>query len=62
MIHVLVVVTVFSTTSGISTYTAFQEFTNSAACEQARAGIVDGIDRMKGTIGRHVFADCYPKG
>ena len=58
---VLIVITVFSTSAGVSTQTAFQQFTTQSACERARDGVTNGIDHMKGTLGRDVFAACYPK-
>ncbi|MCP5155147.1 MAG: hypothetical protein H6983_13330 [Ectothiorhodospiraceae bacterium] len=62
MSWVLVVITVFTTSSGVSTETRFHDFATSAACEAAAAGISAGVGGMKGTIGRDVFTACYPKG
>lgn len=62
MIYVLVVITVFSTSAGVSTNTRFQGFHTRAACETARKGIEGGVTNMKGNVGREVFTACYPSG
>ena len=62
MSYVLVMVTVLYSSAGIMSDTRFQEFANESACETARAGVERGVVDMKGTVGREVFAACYPKG
>lgn len=61
MIYVLVVVTVFTASGSVATQTRFHEFSSHAACEVARVGIGKGVLQMKGTMGRELFAACYPK-
>ena len=62
MKYVLVLITVFSTQSGVDSKTAFQEFASREACEHAAEAIRKGIDEMKGTLGRDVVAQCHPLG
>lgn len=59
--YVLIVVTVLFSGAGIASDTRFHEFASAQACETARAGVVQGLTNMKGTIGREVFAACYPQ-
>ena len=59
--HVLIMVVVFSSDSGVSTDPRSFEFDSEQACETARAGLASGIDELKGTLGREVFAACYAK-
>lgn len=62
MKFVLVVITVFSSTSGLDSETAFQEFATEAACEQAAEAIRRGVNGVSGTLGREVVAQCHPLG
>ena len=61
MIHVLMIVTVMTTSTGVATNTRFQEFSSLQTCEVARDGAIRGIAAIKGTLGRDVFAECYKK-
>ncbi|MEM7405761.1 MAG: hypothetical protein AAF458_10745 [Pseudomonadota bacterium] len=61
-IYILVVITIITSSTGVATDTRFQEFDNRPACEAARDGIVAGVNRIKGTVGRDVYAACYAKG
>ena len=62
MVHVLVVITIFTTAQGIATQTRFHEFGSRAACVTARDGVRDGIADIKGQMGREVYAECFEKG
>ena len=62
MIHVLIVITVFTSTSGVTSNTRFQEFNTLAACERARDGVESWARDLKGPLSRNIFAACYPKG
>ena len=62
MSYILVIVTVVFSGGGIASDTRFQEFANENACETGRAGLEQGLLSMKGTMGREVFAACYPRG
>ena len=62
MSYVLVMVTVLYSGMGVASDTRFQEFATENACETARAGVERGLLNLKGTIGREIFAACYPKG
>ncbi|MFQ5785389.1 MAG: hypothetical protein ACE5H8_11290 [Alphaproteobacteria bacterium] len=62
MTYVLVVITVFVMTGSVSSESRFQEFDSKAACETAKAGIGAWIDGLGGSLGRHFFVACYPKG
>ncbi len=59
--HVLVLTTVISSSTGITTDARFQEITSRETCEAARDGIQSVVAGLKGTIGREVFAECFPK-
>ena len=61
LIYVLVVVTVFTSSAGLATDTRFHEFDSKSACNVARDGIVAGIDKLHGTLGRTVYAHCFAK-
>ena len=52
MKYVLVLITVFSTASGVDGETAFQEFDSREACERAAQAVRNGVNAMQGTIGR----------
>lgn len=60
-IHILIVITVLTSSSGIASDTRFAEFSSKAACDAARDGISAGVQALDGTLGRDVFAACYPK-
>lgn len=62
MKFVLVVITVFSSSGGLDSETAFQEFATLAACERAATGIREGVDGVSGTLGREVIAQCHALG
>ncbi len=62
MTHVLVLITVFSSSAGLHSQTAFQEFASLAACEQAAEGIRRGVAAVSGTLGREVIAQCHALG
>ena len=62
MVHVLIVITVFTSTSGVTSDTRFQEFNTHAACESARADVESWARDLKGPLSRQIFARCYPKG
>lgn len=62
MSYVLVMVTVLYSSTGVASDTTFQEFASESACETARDGVERGLIKMKGTIGREIFAACYPTG
>tara|TARA_B100000029_G_scaffold502827_2_gene578754 strand:- start:1028 stop:1216 length:189 start_codon:yes stop_codon:yes gene_type:complete len=59
--HVLIMVVVFSSATGVATDSRSFEFDTEQACETARAGLVSGVDELKGTLGREVFVACYAK-
>ena len=61
MSYLLVVITVLYTGGGVTSDTTFQEFLTESACKKAQVGIEQGVLTMKGTVGREVFAECYPK-
>lgn len=62
MAHVLLIITIFTTSQGIASDTRFHEFANQGACEAARADVVRGVSGIEGQIGRDVYAACYAKG
>ncbi len=62
MTHVLVLITVFTSASGVHSQTAFKEFADREACEQAAAAIRQGVVGVSGTLGREVIAQCHPLG
>ena len=62
MTHVLVLITVFSSSSGLVSNTAFQEFASLKACERAAERIRQDVDRVSGTLGREVIAQCHELG
>ena len=59
--HVLVLIAIITSSTGVTTDARFQEFSSLATCEAARDGIKAGVAAIKGTLGREVFAECYPK-
>ena len=59
--HVLILITVITSSTGVTTDSRFQEFSSRATCEAARDGIQRGVAAIKGTLGRDVFAECYLK-
>ena len=61
MSYVLVIVVVFSSAAGVATDTRTVEFDNEAACQRAQTGVEQGVLNIKGTLGRQLFVDCYPK-
>ena len=61
MTHVLVLITIFSSSAGLHSQTGFQEFETRAACEQAARSVRDAISGMKGVVGRDVVAQCHAK-
>ncbi len=62
MPYVLVVITVFSSSAGVASDTRFHEFSSRTACESARVEVERGVREMKGTLGRELFAACFPRG
>ena len=54
-------ITVISSSTGVTTNARFQEFSSRVTCEAARDDIQSGVAALKGTIGREVFAECFPK-
>lgn len=62
MKYVLVLITVFSGGAGVDGETAFQEFESREACERAADAVRNGVNEMKGTLGRDVVAQCHPLG
>jgi hypothetical protein len=62
MKFVLVIITVFSSSGGLESETAFQEFETKAACERAAEGIRRGVDGVSGTLGREVITQCHALG
>ena len=62
MTHVLVLITVFSSSSGLVSDTAFQEFASLKACERAAQSIRRDVDQVSGTLGREVIAQCHALG
>lgn len=62
MTHVLVLITVFSFSSGLVSNTAFQEFASRQACGRAAESIRRDVDQVSGTLGREVIAQCHALG
>ena len=62
MTHVLILITVFSGEGGVHSQTRFQEFASLEACQRAAASIREAVDRMPGTLGRDVIAQCHALG
>lgn len=62
MSYVLVLITVFSSSGGLHSQTAFQEFASREACERAASAIRQEVDTVSGTLGREVVAQCHPLG
>ena len=62
MSYVLVLITVFSTSGGVHSQSAFQEFATREACERAAEAIRREVNAVKGTLGREVIAQCHPLG
>ena len=62
MTYVLVLITVFSSSNGLVSNTAFQEFASLDACERAAESIRRDVDRISGTLGREAIAQCHALG
>lgn len=62
MTYVLILITVFSASSGLHSSTAFQEFNTLEACQQAAEGIRREVNQVSGTLGREVIAQCHALG
>ena len=62
MKYVLVIITVFSSSGGLDTETAFQEFHTREACERAAEGVREDVAGVAGTLGREIVARCFPLG
>ena len=61
MSYVLIAIVVFHSTAGITSETIQMPFQSKVECEAARDDLGTAINKLKGTLGRALVAQCVER-